>query len=199
MVEKIIRSSNELVDFIYQVIDIEGVLVRDVEKIAGVSKGMLSRWKSSKQQPRVNYIVHILNYLDVAFILKSSKDSQNKQIEQEIHSLNEVLEFVYLCIHNKGISAQEIEKQANLSHTILSRWKNNSSSPTFNSLMNVLDSLNIEIILRMSEYEEKKLNKVNEDILSHINTIISSDMLLPDREQILRYLKYKYSTIDNQK
>ena len=143
--------------------------------------------------------MQILNYLDVTFILKSSKDSRNKQIEQEIHSLDKVLEFVYLCIHNKGISAQEIEKQANLSHTILSRWKNNSSSPTFNSLMNVLDSLNIEIILRMSEYEEKKLNKVNEDILSHINTIISSDMLLSDREQILRYLKYKYSTIDNQK
>lgn len=194
MAEKIIQSFDELIDFIYRHIDNNEISVQELEKQASLSHGMISKWKAKVSMPDFRSLMKVFNFLNINLVLKSSENSQGKSMEQEIHYFDELCYFIFLCIDNKGITVGEVEKKSGLSQGILSRWKK-SGQTNFRSLMNVFNSLNIQIILRFSKSEEEKADKVNEEILAYINAIISSDMTLSHRKHILKYLKSRYSML----
>ena len=186
MVEKTIHSIDELIEFICRCIDDSRIGIGELERQSNISQGLISRWKNLSYTPAFKPLMNVLNSLNIKFVLKSSENSHSTSMEQEIHSIDELIEFIYRCIDNSGISIGKLEIQSDISQGLLSRWKNLSSTPMLEPLMNVLNSLNIEIILKINNLEE---DKVNEDILAYVNTMISSNMTLFDKKLFLDILK----------
>ena len=182
MVEKTIHSIDELIEFIYRFTSNSQISIGDLERQAGIYIGTLASWKKKTCMPSCYNLINVLSCLDIYFFLKSPKDLQGKSLEKKIHNCNELIEFIFLCIDNTKIGIMELEKTSGLSFGVLSRWQKKSNIPNFYNLLNVLTSLNVEVILK-SEVSEEAF--VNADIFSCITAIISSDISLDGRKLIL--------------
>lgn len=186
MVEKIITTVDEFVEFIYRCIDNSEISIVELERYCGISQGLISRWKSLSVKPSFTPLINILNSLNIDFLLKSSESSHSNSMEQKIHSIDELLEFIYQYIDNSEIGIGELEEQSGISRGLISRWKNLSSTPRIEPLINVLNVLNVQIILKVSNLEEEK---VNQDICSYVNAITASNITLFNRKLFLDILK----------
>lgn len=186
MVEKNITTVDELVEFIYRYIANSEISIVELERQCGISQGLISRWKSLSLKPSFTSLINILNSLNIDFFLKSSENSDSKSMEQEIHSIDELIKFICWCIDNSEIGIRELEEQSDISPGLISRWKNLSCTPRMGPLINVLNVLNVQIILKVSNLEEEK---VNQDICSYVNAITASNITLFNRKLFLDILK----------
>ena len=194
MVEKTIHSIDELIEFIYRFIDNSEIGIVELERQSGISQGLISRWKSHSCKPNLTSLINVLNCLNIDFVLKSSESSHSESMEQEIHSIDELLKFIYQYIDNSEIGVGELEEQSSISQGLISRWKKNSSKPRLEVSLDVLNSLNIQIVLKTYNLEEEKLNQ---DILAYVKTITSSNITLFNKKLFLDILQCVNSIISS--
>jgi len=92
--ERRIEDIKEMLDFMYSLLEEREISNSKVEQECYLSAGLLSRWKSGKNYPTLEYLLSIFKYLNVNIILKCgewSPDLEPDEVEEGIVSI-EMLE-----------------------------------------------------------------------------------------------------------
>lgn len=185
MTEKVITSFDEVLVFIDKRIKRINARINIIEQQAGISTGLISRWKKHDRHPNFPTLINVFNLLDIDLVLKFSLDLHVRPLEKKILSINELFEFIYWCADYNKTPIPEVERQSNISSGMFSRWKNNLCFPYFHTLMDIFNILNIIVVLKADISEEEL---VNEEILRCANDIVSSKMTISDKKLILNIL-----------
>lgn len=114
--------------------------VAQIERNAGVSKGLIARWKSNKNTPKFNKILRILEVLQTTVIAVPNDDTD------EVVVLSEVDTYVGIInneIKRRKLNYNTIEHNCNISSGLISRWKN--AIPRTDTLLNVMYYVGIQL------------------------------------------------------
>ena len=83
MAERELRSIDDFLNLVEEICKSKGIKVRQLEKEAGISLGMISRWRKSKMTPTLKNVLKILRLLDVKIILHTNELKDNSEVEEE--------------------------------------------------------------------------------------------------------------------
>lgn len=83
MAEIELRSKEDFLDFIQEVCKSRGIKTMQLEEGAGISQGIISRWKKSEYMPSLYNVLNVLQFLDVKIILRTNEPEDNSSVEEE--------------------------------------------------------------------------------------------------------------------
>lgn len=99
--------------------------------------------------------------------------------KRTVKTVAEIIEYIQEVIKEQKISIMQTEKQSGLSGGAISRWAAGACTPNLYNIVNILNTLNIEIILQLKESPK---------FLDPVNVILDSKLL---NQKIREQLEYK--------
>lgn len=117
-------------------------------------------------------------------------------MEKRVREKQQILDFIKKVQKARGMTDAEITKKCNISAGAMSRWyateKDKSRSPALESILKVLNALDVEITFRTEGLEEDNSSKENVKteenreidmlIMMEVMKILSSDKI-PNRDK----------------
>ncbi len=82
MVERELRSKENFLNFIEETCEAKGIQITELERRAGISLGLISRWKH-KGSPYLANVLKLLQLLDVKLILRTDEPEDNSGMKEE--------------------------------------------------------------------------------------------------------------------
>jgi len=113
MAERELRNIEDFLNLIEEICESRGIQKSQLEKEAGISPGMIARWRKNNKYPNLRNTMKILQLLDVKIILRTRDSEDNSGIEEEkISSLDEdtLLISVLVKILKSEIASSDKEK-----------------------------------------------------------------------------------------
>lgn len=161
MVEREVRSSQDIVDFIYQVKNNINLRLIELAEISGVSKETINCWKGNKRTPSVNSVIKVLTVLDIEIVLSIDK------MEEKVLTKDDILNFIYQVKENKKLEFSEIYKKAGVCKNAITTWKSRNVNFSIDTAIKVLSALDTKILLRYDQSDEvgKEVNLEIDDIV----------------------------------
>lgn len=86
MAEIELRSKEDFLDLIDEICESKGIQKSQLEKEAGISKGMIARWRKNNQIPSLRNTMKISQLLDIKIIFRTSEPEDNSGLKEEIIS-----------------------------------------------------------------------------------------------------------------
>lgn len=178
MVEREIRSREDIVDLICLLKKRRKVSIKEISKTSGVTTIMT--WKSGKAMPRLDNLIKVLMALNVEIVLSTN------EFEKKVLSSEDIVNFIYEIITIKNLRKKEISKKAGIHINALALWKNKGVNPYLESTLKVLSVLEAKMVLctydleeECAEGESQKTEKVEAMDAEYSETEISElDMLI---------------------
>ncbi len=113
MAERELRSKEDFLKLIEEICESNGIPKSQLEKEAGISQGMISRWRKSNHTPNLYNVLNVLQFLDVKLILRTNEPEDNSGVEEEndpILDENTLLISLMVKILKSEIASSDKEK-----------------------------------------------------------------------------------------
>ena len=99
MAEREMRSKEDFLKIIEEICESNGIAKSQLEQEAGISQGLISRWRKSDYIPNLYNVLNVLQFLDVKLILRTNEPEDNSGMEEENnHILDEDTLIISLIV-----------------------------------------------------------------------------------------------------
>lgn len=157
MVEREVRSSEDIVNFIYLVKKRRHIHLTEIAKTCGVNQATIFKWKGKKVNPSVDNLIKVFTALNVEIVLSAN------EVEEKVLQGLDIVNFVCQISESKNLSLFKVAENAGIGANVLYGWKDKNINANIHNVLKVLSVLDAKIVLRTEELEDECTESESEE------------------------------------